>query len=157
MFLVDSSIWIDYLRERRNQSVAWFKDILEHDYPFGITEQIYVEILQGASSTRDFERLRRYFDPLQIYRPRDSLESLAEAARLYLRCRQAGFTVRSTADCMIARIAIEHDLLLVHNDRDFEVIQSIEPELRIYAGNLYPEPQASWVHQRLPEYDPDGD
>jgi predicted nucleic acid-binding protein len=38
-----------------------------------------------------------------------------------------GITVRSTADCLIAQIAIENKLLLLHNDRDFEAMSAVAP------------------------------
>ncbi|WP_410503742.1 hypothetical protein [Leptolyngbya sp. 7M] len=33
--------------------------------------------------------------------------------------------VRSPIDCCIAQAALEHDLLLIHNDRDFETIAQV--------------------------------
>jgi len=38
---------------------------------------------------------------------------------IYFLCRKKGVTVRSTIDCLIAQIAIEQDLLLLQNDKDF--------------------------------------
>jgi predicted nucleic acid-binding protein len=66
----------------------------------------------------------------------DTLRSLtpapfASAARIYSRCRKAGFTIRSTIDCLIAQIAIEQELPLLHSDRDFDQIAAIVPELVI--------------------------
>ena len=50
---------------------------------------------------------------------------------MYFDCRSAGMTVRSAIDCLIARVAIEHDLLLLHEDRDFEKISGVVPELAL--------------------------
>jgi predicted nucleic acid-binding protein len=36
-----------------------------------------------------------------------------------------------TSDCLIAQTAIEYDLFLLHDDRDFEAIAEIIP-LKIY-------------------------
>jgi predicted nucleic acid-binding protein len=33
---------------------------------------------------------------------------------------------------VIAMTAIEHDLVLLHNDRDFELMGSADPALRLY-------------------------
>jgi predicted nucleic acid-binding protein len=41
--------------------------------------------------------------------------------------RQRGKTVRSPIDCCIAQVAIDHDTLLLHRDRDFETITEIRP------------------------------
>jgi hypothetical protein len=57
----------------------------------------------------------------------DRLASEVAAARIFFECRRSGLTVRSAADCLIAQIAIENDLALLHNDRDFEAIQRVRP------------------------------
>lgn len=36
-----------------------------------------------------------------------------------------GLTVRSPIDCCIAQAALENNLLLIHNDRDFETIAQV--------------------------------
>ncbi|NJO98787.1 MAG: PIN domain nuclease [Hyellaceae cyanobacterium CSU_1_1] len=41
---------------------------------------------------------------------------------MYYNLRRQGITVRNTIDCCIAASAIEHNLLLLHIDRDFEAI-----------------------------------
>ncbi|MDO9046168.1 MAG: hypothetical protein Q7U66_00335 [Methylobacter sp.] len=35
-------------------------------------------------------------------------------------------------DCLIAQTAIEHDLILLHSDKDFEHIAEIFPALKLY-------------------------
>ncbi|HAO13292.1 MAG TPA: VapC toxin family PIN domain ribonuclease, partial [Planktothrix sp. UBA8407] len=47
------------------------------------------------------------------------------AARIYYDLQRQGLTVRSSIDCCIAQLAIEHQLILIHNDRDFETIQRV--------------------------------
>lgn len=39
------------------EGTALFAEILNWDYPFGITPEIYQEVLQGAASEEDFEQL----------------------------------------------------------------------------------------------------
>ena len=51
----------------------------------------------------------------------------AEAARIDFELRRRGKTVRSPIDCCIAQIALDHDVLLLHRDRDFEVIAGVRP------------------------------
>jgi len=157
MFLVDTSVWIDYLRKVRNEPVARFEEILEHGYPFGITGVIYQEVLQGADSEKSFARLEEYLSTQEFFEPEDPLATYTEAARIYFRCRRAGITIRSTVDCLIARIAIEHDLLLLHNDRDFEFIASVIPGLRLFSPYRYPGavPSNGMVHEPVAVYDPD--
>jgi predicted nucleic acid-binding protein len=47
------------------------------------------------------------------------------AAALYRVARTGGETVRSVVDCLIAAVALRHDVRLVHKDRDFEVLGRI--------------------------------
>ena len=122
MVLVDTSVWIDYLREQRNEQVVWFEGILEQGIPYGITPVIYQELLQGAESQKSYDRLDEYLSTQHFYEPLDPIESYREAARIYFVCRRSGVTIRSTIDCLIAQIALEHDVLLLHNDRDYEAI-----------------------------------
>jgi predicted nuclease of predicted toxin-antitoxin system len=46
-----------------------------------------------------------------------------------------GLTVRSTIDCCIAQAAIDHQAVLIHNDRDFEAIAQVRSlqNLRFHA------------------------
>lgn len=132
MFLVDTSVWISYLRGARIEQVKRFETILDEGRPFGITSAIYQEVLQGADSEVSFARLDRYLRTQLFYHPLDPVESYTEAARIYSRCRRAGITIRSTLDCLIARVAIEHELILVHNDGDFESMARVVPELRLH-------------------------
>lgn len=131
MYLVDTSIWIDYLRGNDNKPVQQFTDVLERAFPYGITSVIYQEILQGADSPATFDRLEAYLITQRFYHPRDSVASYRDAAALFFRCRQNGVTIRSTIDCLIAQIAIEHELILLHNDRDFTRMARVIPQLRL--------------------------
>ena len=105
--------------------------MLDRGYPVGLTGAIYQEVLQGVSSRGEFDRLSEYLGSQTFYHPRDPVESRREAALIYFRCRQAGVTFRSAIDCLIARIAIEHDLVLLHDDQDFENMAGVIPELTL--------------------------
>jgi len=131
VYLVDTSVWIDYLRRIDNEATQQFTSILANDYPYGITGVIYQEILQGANTVRDFDRLDQYLITQRFYQPAHGTVSYREAAGLFFRCRRKGVTIRSTIDCLIAQIAIEHELLLLHNDRDFDRMARVVPQLRL--------------------------
>jgi hypothetical protein len=49
-------------------------------------------------------------------------ETYLEAADLYRRLRSRGVTIRSTIDCIIAKLAEENDALLLSKDRDLQII-----------------------------------
>ena len=53
-------------------------------------------------------------------------------------CRQGkrrGITIRSSVDCLIAAIAIEHGTTVWHRDRDFAAIAAYTP-LQVFEGDL---------------------
>ncbi len=127
MILVDTSVLIDFFRGINNPAKVRFKSILEQDIPFGITALIYQEVLQGAKSEKEYADLNKYLSSQRFFHPKDPIETFAKAARLYFRCRKKGITIRSTVDCLIAQIAIENELRLLHNDRDFKAIAAVAP------------------------------
>ncbi len=119
------------MRDRENDATRRFMEISESGQLFGITGVIFQEVLQGAASQAKFDYLTEYLGSQTFYHPQDPVESYKEAARMYFDCRRAGITIRSAIDCLIARIAIEHDLLLLHDDRDFENMAGAIPELSL--------------------------
>jgi predicted nucleic acid-binding protein len=134
MYLVDTSVWMDFLRGRETPKVAALEELLAGDEVVGVTPTIIQELLQGAESTARFEELREYLSELACFLPREPVESHVRAARLYQSCRRAGRTPRSSNDCLIAQIAIEHSLYLLHDDRDFDSIAATDSTLRLYAA-----------------------
>lgn len=131
MYLVDTSVWIDFLRDKTNPSVHFFEDLIDNQIPFGITGMIYQEILQGAATQKDFNRLVDYLTTQHFFHAKDVVGTYESAAKIYFNCRRRGVTVRSTSDCFIAQIAIDHDLTLLHNDQDFVRIKKIIPTLKL--------------------------
>ncbi|HMV36233.1 MAG TPA: hypothetical protein PKW28_13960 [Turneriella sp.] len=57
-------------------------------------------------------------DPL----PRERYE---DAVQIFRAGRKLGKTIRSATDCLIAAIAITHDLVVRHADRDFSIIAEL--------------------------------
>ena len=132
MILVDTSILIDFFKGNKNQSVFCFKEVIEQQIPFGITSIVYQEVLQGAKNKKEYNLLKEYLNCQRFFNPRDPILTYEKAAMIYFSCRKRGITVRSTIDCLIAQIAIEHDLFLLQNDKDFE---HMAPHIRL---KLYP-------------------
>jgi predicted nucleic acid-binding protein len=130
MVLVDTSVWIDFVRGRATGAVERLQAALDHGVSVALTSFIYQELLQGADSERSMRELEAYFGGQRFLHPVDPIASHARAARLFFDCRRKGRTVRSTVDCLIAQIAIEHDVALLHDDRDFAEIASVAPKLR---------------------------
>jgi predicted nucleic acid-binding protein len=131
MILVDTSVLIDFFKSSKSEAALRFKLVLEQGLNFGITSHVFQEVLQGAKSEREYKLLRRYLETQRFFHPKDPVDSFAEAARIFFLCRKKGLTIRSTIDCLIAQIAMEHDLLLLHSDQDFHLMTNVIP-LKIY-------------------------
>ncbi len=120
MVLIDSSIWINVLGKRKSKSYTQNLQEVIGGRDVVLTRFQQLEILQGCSTEKEWGKLSEYLDG------QDYLEMLSTtwqaAARIFYELRQKGLTVRSPIDCCIAQIAIEQRVLLIHNDRDFDVI-----------------------------------
>lgn len=132
MLLVDSSVWINFHRSLETEATRFVDSRDEHE-ELAITGIIFQEVLQGVSDERVYARLEAMFSALLILQPRE-LQTYDLAARLYRRARLAGLTIRKPNDCLIAALALEHDALLVHNDRDFLFLSQVEPALMVFPG-----------------------
>lgn len=131
MILVDTSIWIDYLRGKKNPMIEFFMEIINRKFPYCITGIIYQEILQGAASEKDLKQLILYLGAQTFFHLKDPILSYQSAAKIYLEGRRQGITIRSSIDCIIAQVAIEHDLTLLHNDRDYIQIRKVATKLKM--------------------------
>lgn len=134
MYLIDTSVWIDFIRGKPSPAVGQLRAILTTEQTAGICPVIYQEILQGSESEQCFKQFRDYFMELNFYHSKDLTGSYAQAAYLYFSCRRKGITIRSTIDCLIAQTAIEHDLILLHSDKDFLRIAEVVPTLKLYSA-----------------------
>lgn len=122
MILVDSSVLIDFFKGRKSKGALKLKKIIVQGIPFGITSFIYQEVLQGAKNEKEFDELKDYLSTQLFYEPKDSIKSYEAAAKIYYTLRRDGKTVRSTIDCLIAQIVKENNLVLLHNDKDFDTL-----------------------------------
>ena len=131
MLLVDSSVWIDWLRGADTDAVRFVQARESHE-ELALTQMIYLEVLQGVSSARQFAATQRVLGAQTVLQPLDVLETFEAAAQLYHRARQRGLTIRKSTDCLIAAIAREQSAILVHNDRDFFALAQVDAALVVY-------------------------
>ena len=131
MILVDTSVWIDFIRGRSTNGVGRLRALLDRGVVAALTSLIYQEILQGAADEQTFRDYRTYFASQRFLHPLDPIAAHEHAARLYYECRRRGLTIRSSIDCLIARVAIEHGVPLLHDDRDFDAIATAAPGLKL--------------------------
>ena len=134
MYLIDTSVWIDFIRGKTSLAVEQLRAILTTEQTAGISPVIYQEILQGALHEQDFQSLADYLISQTFFYPKHAAETYRHAAYLYFSCRRKGITIRSTIDCLIAQTAIERNLILLHSDKDFLRIAEVTPQLQLYTA-----------------------
>jgi predicted nucleic acid-binding protein len=59
-------------------------------------------------------------------------KSYENAAQLHIKRREQGITIRSTIDLIIAEIALENNLYILHNDHDYTNMAKVIMELKMY-------------------------
>jgi len=134
-WLVDTSVWISFIRGDEKPAVLTLRNLLEQRQSVFLTSLVYLEILQGSADLQQFARFKSYFGSQPFVELNNLQKSMVEAAAIYFRCRKRGVTVRSTIDTILVQIALENQLILLHNDRDFEQIATIVPEFQQTRGD----------------------
>src|SRR5205807_1758665 len=86
---------------------------------------IIQEVLQGIREERAYRMVRDALWSLPILESPLRGEVYEEAAQLYREARRAGFTIRSSTDCLIAACAVRHQATILHYDRDFDLLAKI--------------------------------
>jgi len=131
--LIDSSAWIEYFRRTGSSANIEVRRLLR-EAPAGVTttEPIVMELLAGANSDRIFTQLQTLTDGLRLL-PVDGALDYRNAATAYRAARAGGKTVRKILDCLIAVVAVRTGAMLVHRDRDFDVLAAVLPDLRVHS------------------------
>src|SRR5215475_12776708 len=99
MVIVDSSVWIEYLRGNHFPETVWL-DRQIGSRPFALTDLILCEVLQGIPEPQ-FLRTKAALLNFQVYSNCTADLALAAASN-YRYLRKRGFTVRATVDSLIA-------------------------------------------------------
>jgi len=123
MVIIDTTVWIDYLRGADNPETNWLDKHLSLQR-FGLTDLILCEVLQGIQDEVEFARARANFLKLKIFQT-DGTELAVIAARNYRELRLRGYTVRKTIDCLIATFCLQGKHELLHRDRDFDCFEKV--------------------------------
>jgi len=127
--VVDTSVWIDYIHGLETPYTDALDYELQHNQV--ITGDLLItEFLQGFRTDKDYNAAKEIIESL-IYCDMLGKEIAIKSADNYRILRKQGITIRRTADIIIGTFCIEHDLPLLHNDRDFDPIEKYLG-LRIY-------------------------
>ena len=123
MILVDTSAWIEFLRDSGSSVCNRVDETLDTD--LAICDPIRMEVLAGARSESHLRDLRGLLARASLV-PTHSID-YEDAAALYRTCRSSGDTVRKLIDCLIAAVAIRAELPILHADADFDAIARHTP------------------------------
>lgn len=123
MVIVDTTVWIDYLRGTENAETGWFDRELQHQR-LGLTDLILCEVLQGIRDQNAFARVRADLLKFQVFETGGS-ELAVAAAQNYRDLRQRGYTVHKTIDCLIATFCMRGKHELLHRDHDFDCFEKM--------------------------------
>jgi predicted nucleic acid-binding protein len=130
LILIDTSAFIEFL----NHTISPFDKELEHlisnEEDLALADITITEILQGIKDGKEFNEIKKSLMAFPIYSLK-GVDSYIAAAELYRKCRKNGFTIRSTIDLLISQIALENNLILLHNDNDFNNIANLSG-MKIY-------------------------
>ncbi len=127
MTLIDTSAWIEFLRNTGSKACILVEELLAHET--AICDAVRMEVLAGARDESHLLRLRRLLARATII-PTQAAD-YDDAAALYRHCRRQGETVRKLVDCLIASVAIRAGTPILHNDADFDTLAR-HTGLRIY-------------------------
>jgi predicted nucleic acid-binding protein len=116
--IVDTTVWVDYLRGARNSETDYFHREVARQR-FGLTDLILCEVLQGIDNDEAFGRVLRELWKFQIFETGGEELAIASAKNFRV-LRRRGRTVRKTIDSLIATFCITQGHSLLHRDRDFD-------------------------------------
>jgi predicted nucleic acid-binding protein len=135
VILLDTSVLVNYFKGVDTAGARVLEGLVVATADIAISPYTYQELLQGARDELEFVRLRRTLITQEFLWLPSGKETFEKTARLYFDLRRKGVTVRGSIDLLIACTAIEHDVPLLHEDRDFDQIS------RHTALECYPLPE----------------
>lgn len=121
MILVDTSVWVAYLRD----APVWQVETLDrhidgNDLLLG--DLVLCEVLRGLpdeDTSHEVDVLLRQCPMVTICNP----DLAVEAARNFRLLRAKGITIRGTIDLLIGTFCIAHGHAVLHRDRDFDAME----------------------------------
>lgn len=114
MYLIDSSVWIDFLKNKPSEAVTFLESIIDSG-DLGINEVIFNEICVGAKDVHQLKKYKKYFGEIPIYKLTDWAAPVTD---LRFQLKRKGVTT-FLADSLIAYTALSYNLTLVTRDKDF--------------------------------------
>ena len=121
MPLIDTSAWVEYLRDSNSATCNEVDRLL--NFEPAICDPVRMELLAGARDEQHVTQLEKLLARATVIKT-ESID-YDNAAAIYRACRRLGLTIRTHIDCLIAAIAIRTRTELLHNDSDFDAIAKV--------------------------------
>lgn len=117
MVIVDSSVWIDLLRNRETPETLKFEQTATEE-EIGLGDLILYEVLQGVTPANRVEKVKSYLLTFSVFTMggRDLALEAVHNARVM---RAKGIQI-ATVDCLIATFCIISGSKLLTSDRHFQ-------------------------------------
>ena len=122
--LVDTSAWVEFLRDTDSEVCNTVNRMIESDQPMATTDVVVMELLCGARTPATRRKIWAFMNRCSML-PTRPLFDYEVAAELYSRCRAAGATPANTNDLLIAAVAIGKKVPLLAADASFDRIAAV--------------------------------
>lgn len=118
MILIDTSAWIEFLRDTGSPICDEVDRLLADDV--AVCDPVRMEVLAGARSEAHLGQLRGLLARAVVL-PTGPAD-YETAAAMYRTCRARGETVRRLIDCLIGAVAMREGIPVLHADADFDAL-----------------------------------
>ena len=123
MTIVDTTVWVDYLRGVATPQTEWLDANLLRER-LGLTDRILCEVLQGVKDGNNFQTVQRELLKYEVFSA-GGIALAVDSVKNYRKLRAQGHTVRRTIDCLIATFCLRNGHSLLHNDRDYGPFEQV--------------------------------
>ena len=117
--LIDTSVWISYLRDKATAFSKQVDDILSKNEIY-VPKIVMAELIQGSKSDREIAVVKDFADAFHIIDQKE--DTWLKAGRLSFSMKRKGITVH-IIDCYIAVIASENGCGIFSLDEHFKNIK----------------------------------
>lgn len=117
--LIDTSIWIDYFKNKASGIADKVDEILAGD-EVHVPKIVIAELIQGARSEKEITVVEKFADAFNIVD--QGADTWIKAGRLSYMMKKKGKSI-NLSDCYIAVIAQEHNCSIFTLDKHFDEIK----------------------------------
>lgn len=120
MIVVDSSVWVDFFNGAASVERNTLRELIRQaPSQIAVPDLVLYEVLCGFRDERQKRKAVEAFEALDCVQSL-SLQGAERAAQRYRELRSKGITIRSHIDVLLASYCIDHDVVLLQRDRDFQ-------------------------------------